>query len=415
MSSLYWRRQPTWLVDPISGNDRDTGLAGHAIKTLEEISRRWGRSGTAGLAQATSITMTSPPPAGDVFEPSVAFADAGSLSLVGTPGIVATSTFTGVTSINRGTQTFQAVTDAAVLGGSWAPYVGTHMVRIVGGPRAGSTAYVYADLGSQTARTTRFSKPNLGTFIPTFATMAPQVGDAYQLLLPTKVSVGVVRVQAANNSVATKQLSMVDVFAHSIVDSSLFTGGGMAGFRFANCQFDAFRLTGAAGNAQGCNFNGATTAAGLYIGANAQFLAYTGGALNPPQFLPGSNSTLDLDFLFSSTTPLIQTGAVVTGGLVACFGAGGLWLEGGNYYSDPGNDSGLDLLWGAGLTSNALTVRNGTFAYTTKPTLMAGSGTPREVRLGGSPGFTPNGTDITWAMVPAADIGSGSFIATRIS
>jgi len=418
MSSLYWLRQPTWFIDPIAGNDRNTGLdSGHAIKTFAELARRWGRIGTCKFDQATTVTVTSSPPVGDIFDSIIAFGESGSLKIVGTPTIVASSSFTNVGNINRATPLMQTVTDTAVLGGSWTPYVGTHMIRnTTAGPRLGATAWVAFDLGSQTCRTTRFTKPLLTTSVPTFTAMAPQIGDTYQLLLPTQISIGVVQVLAANNSVSTKQLIMTDIFGHTVTDSSLFTAGGMAGFRFGNCRFDAFRLTGGAGNAQGCMFSGSVVAQGCYIGAGAQFLAFSGGAITPVQFLPGSTGSLDLDFLFqSSTTPVIFKGAVINAGLVVVFDGGGPWLDGGTYNSDPGLDGGLDLLWGGNLTSNALTVRGGTFAYTTKPTLNAGLGVPREVRLGGTPGFTPNGSDITWALVPASDLGSGAFIAERDS
>lgn len=414
MRTSYWLRQPTWVINPSTGDDEATGVdAGHPIRSHAELARRWSmQAGPAKLDQATTVTYTGALLGSDIVSFNVGFGEAGGLNVFGTPTSPASGAFTGVTAINRGTQTFQAVTDSGLVGG-FTPYVGTHMLRIVGGPRAGSTAWVAKDLGGGSARTSRWVKYSLTTLAPTSAGMAPQVGDAYQVLLPTQVTMGDVRVQAYDDTVfatSTKIINLIDMFGHAAVQNTQLLGGGMGFIKTANCRFDALRIGGVLAVLHGCNIFGVTPDQGFRVLGGAFVFTYAALSQRGGFIAPGGFLEYDLDSLLQGAAFVNVQGHLQIG-TMACFdgiSGGGIFVSGpsGKAQSTADQD-GADLLWGTNNIGRGIVLTSGAnFSYTTKPTINSGLGLGREISVGG--------VDLLLADVPVSDIQSLSVIAQRL-
>lgn len=419
----YWLQQPTWFINSASGNDEATGIdSAHPIKTNAELQRRWGmiNGNCAKLPQSTVVTIMGDMPDDDVMQFHNMFAENADLDIVGTPTVIASGTFTAVSPINRATQTMQTVTDTGLAGG-WAAHVGIHMIRIVGGPRAGSTAWVAKDLGSSTCRTSRFVRTEIDAFYPT--SLAPQVGDTYQILQPTRVTAGDIRVQGYNDTLAggpdqdVKHTTLIDLFLHTSIENVQINGGGTGFVKLCNVRYDAMRTGGVLLNMQGCVLYDSIGVAdrGFRVFGNAYLLAccFLNGVLGGGGGFIASNGYIfvDMDTLYQGIASINIEGFADMG-TVALFDTigSGVFVNApsASVVTRAGHD-GVDLLWGGnvGGSGPAITVAGGGIvSYTTKPTANSGLGLGREVRL--------NGVNLLWADVPASDLSSGAVVGVRV-
>jgi hypothetical protein len=143
--------QATWFVDPIAGSDTNTGLtAGTALKTNAELARRWG-IGTRLIGQAYSVTWVSGTGTGDPVVMDVIMGPAATLTLKGTTTVALSSTLTGFTATNRAGQVMNALVDTTVA--SFAAHV-NKPYTITSGARAGTSGFIMAATGANTARVT---------------------------------------------------------------------------------------------------------------------------------------------------------------------------------------------------------------------------------------------------------------------
>jgi hypothetical protein len=91
-SDAKWLSQATWYIDPIAGNNENSGIdSGHPIKDCDEIQRRWG-SALAPLAQTTIINVAAGANITTPINLSVAplSGDTDYLVIIGTPTTIST-------------------------------------------------------------------------------------------------------------------------------------------------------------------------------------------------------------------------------------------------------------------------------------------------------------------------------------
>lgn len=140
--------QAAWQIDPVAGNDENTGLtAPAAIQTFAEVVRRMGTNRPA-LAQVTTFTWLNPAPASDVMVFFVTLIGGGGLRMVGTPVQTAAGTIGVFTAPNFATGARGNITASGAPAGFWTPLVG----QSVHDTTTGTTFVVEADLGAATAQ-----------------------------------------------------------------------------------------------------------------------------------------------------------------------------------------------------------------------------------------------------------------------
>jgi len=181
----YWGYTVAWFVDPVAGNDENTGIASNAaLKTVAELCRRL-RMIQTGVAY--TVAVLSDVPATDVCNPQLQqITGGGSATIYGS-----SLTFTGVrTVVVAGTTTSTTQTDPtqpqataqAEISDATQNFVGQTGRMIV--TAAGTTAYILtpktAGVASTVARVTDWT-----TSANTFAA-SPGAGVAYSIVTLTK-------------------------------------------------------------------------------------------------------------------------------------------------------------------------------------------------------------------------------------
>lgn len=152
--------QPDWYIDPITGNDANSGATALLpLATFAELLSRWGVGNilnpTGGIL---TINILSDLPVGDpIYLPSYLTAAPDILILFqGQRTTLYTGAFTAVTTIDRPNNVPWSATDSALpAANSWTGYLGKR-VRVTSGANAGNMAWVAKDLGTKEAR---FSAP----------------------------------------------------------------------------------------------------------------------------------------------------------------------------------------------------------------------------------------------------------------
>jgi hypothetical protein len=184
--------QATWHINASTGNDANNGLtAGTALKTCAELENRLGHYGNITAASVT-INLDSNIPSSDPLNLLVVLPPDGSLTVQGTAATTLhTGSFTAATTaLNRATNQAWQVTDAAIGGASWTPFIGQRL-RITAGARAGDEMWVAKNISAGVARVSQLVVP---TNPPTEAT--PTNGDAYVIESLTQVAIGNIDVRA---------------------------------------------------------------------------------------------------------------------------------------------------------------------------------------------------------------------------
>ena len=213
----YWAYTTTWYVDPVAGNDENTGAAANAaLKTIAEQCRRlrWALPGTAYV-----VNVLANVPATDLCNPQIRIIKGASAALVG-----ATVQYVGQRTISRSgttaagtTQTDPSgaaataqaeITDATV---GWAADRGELVVAA-----NGNTAWVLTGKTNVVGSAGRVS--DWRTSANSFSAAGPGANSAYS----------VVTLTTWQAPIATDQ------------DSGTFTegAGGVAGVTFQNFHFN---------------------------------------------------------------------------------------------------------------------------------------------------------------------------------
>ena len=165
LGSVEWREQPSWFVNPTTGNDENDGLTSpSAIKTLAELTRRWGKNPI--IPQATNVTLLENIPNTDSLQ--ILDLTTGSTTLffngVTTPLLAGTLvSFAGPDNVLNVLTKIEGA-------GSFAAYVGKR-ITITNGASVGSVAWIQRDDGGNFASTSQFTLLT--------GPSSPNAGDAY--------------------------------------------------------------------------------------------------------------------------------------------------------------------------------------------------------------------------------------------
>lgn len=149
IATLAAAGQAAWYIDPVNGSDVADGTVTGPLKTLSEWSRRF-------LDQEINITLTvnilgNIP---NTDRPLLRFlvGDDGFVLFKGQRTVLRTGTFTSVTDMNKSANQAATITDSSQ-GTSWtAAGLVAERIRITGGARENSVAYILKDLGTNEAR-----------------------------------------------------------------------------------------------------------------------------------------------------------------------------------------------------------------------------------------------------------------------
>ncbi len=171
-TSLDWCAQAAWYVDPIAGDDENSGAVGAPVATFDEINRRLSVS---AILQDTVITIV----AGAVVPTAELEVDTGvfMVSIVGVPTVVHTGTVSNYTDRVHATPIEPRLTEAAF---DFTPFERMR-ARITVGATAGAIAWISranpGGAGVSVASVSRFSTLTTAIGTPTAAT--PVNGNTY--------------------------------------------------------------------------------------------------------------------------------------------------------------------------------------------------------------------------------------------
>lgn len=278
-----WIRQATWFIDPVSGNDENTGIdLAHALRTDAERQRRWGT--IAYINTSVTLTVVSLPST-DPLNGEIRLLAGGKFVLQGTATVTRTSTLTAVTAINRAGAQPLHVTDGAF---DWTSSVGSQ-VLITSGARSGAKTFVAKAVSAGIGRLGNLLLPPVVEWdLPTKVT--PVSADPYQIRTLPTVYVGNFRVMNANDVSLGSTSNTLYVIDVKLVGMTGIKGtwetAGVAG-HFIGVSFLNMNLIGD-GNCTQCScyfsgtrINGGFVAGGVSsgfglscVGANTTYLDY---------------------------------------------------------------------------------------------------------------------------------------------
>jgi hypothetical protein len=403
-----WRLQATWVIDPVSGNDENTGVdSGHAIKTCAERQRRVGVEYRA--PQATTITYLSSPPTADVeqFFTSVGFNS--NLTVQGTRTVVATGTLTGFTPRNRATQTKNVIADTGLSGG-FAAHVHRFM-KITGGARAGTEWDIARDLGGGSAEITTPGTTSL-TGDGAFTRSTPQAGDTYEIVTVPALQCASWNFFSGSPQPLSSGFNKVIIQDLELNFGSEFTGtttdnastlGGNAYTTMKTCRVDTPNIQAQVIRMWQCYCAGHVNVWG------ASFLRLFAG-LNDSHLDPrnGACVTVDFDHLFEGGAIIPASsfgGAYVLIGTACVFNKGtsdqAVVVQSGCTFQLQKLFDDTAALWGTGNTGVGLNIKvNGRFAYQRNAIISVNAdlGVGRQMKL--------NGNVFTYADLPLEARGS---------
>lgn len=159
--------ETAWFIDPVAGNDNNTGTTvGKALKTHEELR---GRIGDHVINQTVTVSLLNDFGDDNPIIIDFTIGRFGGMIYRGTKTLTTlfTGTFTGVTPISRAANQPTEVTDASLPVGWGASGLVNDTfsvplrIRITAGPNSGAISWATKDLGAKTARTSPFGLPSV--------------------------------------------------------------------------------------------------------------------------------------------------------------------------------------------------------------------------------------------------------------
>lgn len=189
--------QKDWYIDPVGGNDLLPGTGpGSALKTYAEFQKRIGTNTTLapiGVDNILRIHILNDMPETDPITFKNFMAAGTTATVKGTEKVSATGTLSGVTFIDKSTNTpWQVTNSAAVAADYWSAHVGK-MIIMTSGVAEGARAYILRDMGAKTAHVSQWMAPSPDTFSDGFAPESdniPEPGDTFKLVTFTAAVVG---------------------------------------------------------------------------------------------------------------------------------------------------------------------------------------------------------------------------------
>lgn len=196
----FWRAQVNWFVDSVAGNDEANGLlVGTPIKTLAELSRRWGlRSVIKVAGNLCTITIAGNPGVADPLTTNVVCGPDMNIVFAGTPVVARSGTIDTFTAIvpTVGSESIAKITDLALP--TWASDKNKRFKITASGTgsRVGAIAWSTGLASAGVGGCNNFTKPV--NFSQT--TVTPGNGDTYDVETLPRVCVGAFDCQASGNS-----------------------------------------------------------------------------------------------------------------------------------------------------------------------------------------------------------------------
>lgn len=219
-----WKSQAAWYIDPVSGNDANTGVdSAHALQTWAEVLNRLPKG---KVSQNTTFTLLSDLPSSDPFDISEWCPDSRyTLTFNGTPTIISSGTLTGFTARNTATNTPNQVTDTSRA--SWSAYIsGGYAIKMTSGNANGHVAYIAKNLGGNAARVSSFYDVSDST------EATPSIGDTYNIIKLTAIPVWSIGSNGAGRRLVFNDLD----FYNSSQTPNYFSANGI---NFKNCRLHA--------------------------------------------------------------------------------------------------------------------------------------------------------------------------------
>lgn len=399
IGSTVFQSQTTWFIDPVGGNDANTGLtAGTALKTDAERQRRVGLIWP--INADTSVTYLNNVPATDPCIYTYTLGTNGVLRINGTPTTIYTSPgsgFSAVTNLNRATQTASSVTEAVMGAGRTG-----QRIRTTSGASAGAIAWLDRDFGGGVYRTspwTTISFANPLPFTPTQVNVAAsdqfviesltQIGYLSLINLSAQYT-GAASVNGTQTLVRNVYLTQPDVAISALPLGTVTNAPLIHGSRI-HCPWDAVMVS-------------SYVDTGVVIAASpaspALFACLVRGR---PSIQSGTTIFIDYDTLFSQSGNdgiRVRYSATARVGTMAVFDAGadGVLVEDGDFRCGA-LFSGNDLVWGTSSAGVGMRVRSGgKTTYVAKPTVTGAS----DANVGG--------TAKTWAAIPYVEPANNAMI-----
>lgn len=401
--------QPAWFIDPVNGNDANSGLTSATpIRTYKELLTRWGGTNPI-LPQSTTVTFLNDQP--DFSDPVVfegQMINDGILTFTGQLTQVASGTFSSIVTKNRSTGQRWNVTDSSKSANFWTQWVG----YLVNDTTANAWFWVDSDLGSSTAVITEpLAQGSLTDSSPAFVTI--NSGDNYVIYKPTKIYL--INFSPISISQYTSELSHLWIIGPSGLggydNTFTQTYTFMLESRCDTTYNQLLGLSGTGSTATNCWLGGGEIYSSAYVfggSVGTEFDASTSGA---SLLLDGD---VAIDAPFQNLQGIVIVGTAFWNGdmdipNISNVGGGNaqLYVTSHAYY-------GVAALWGAG----AINVHVGGdlgYSGTAAAALLKLSGltldgdtTANAFNLTVNPGIWNTGISLTAANLDAA-IGSGGF------
>lgn len=373
--------QVTWFIDPVGGNDANTGLtSGTAIKTDAERQRRVGTIWT--ITADTSVTYLNNVPDTDPVLMTVIMGKNGVLRINGVATTTYTSPaggFTAVTNLNRAAQQPSLITEVGLGAGRTG-----QRIRTTSGASTNSITWLDKDLGAGQYRTSPWGIMSFAAnplpFSPTPNNVA--IGNQFVIESLTQIaflSLNVISAQfgGAASTNGTQIVFQNLYFTQSDVQIQQLPTGTVT---FAPLLY-------------GCRIHAPWSAAccQTYLDTGVIYVvpqastAYFGCLVRGRMTIQsGATIFVDFDTLFSQTSNGVRVrylGVLVVGTMAAIDNTSdGVLIEDGDYRSKV-LFSGAELTWGNGNTGVGININsNGFGGYVAKPTLTGGGG---DTKIGG--------------------------------
>lgn len=398
-------QQASWYVDPVNGNDGNTGASSSlALKTLGEL---FSRLNGIILNTAITVTVLNNVPSTDISYCKLTVGKNGSFTMKGTSTTLYTGTATSRTNVARATNTPPDLTDTALSSaGAWTNYIARgNRVRLTSGASTpNAIAWPVKDLGSKKARVSNWMvcNPTQATYLA--VTNDISTNDPFVIESLTKIDKLQLDVNVYDDESLTPKVVFQDLCFTNGVQGKNNTQFGSSMVAFFGCDVGYTTFDGA--------FDLINCACGdgvlfFVIGSRAQLQIYGGAALNSGLLI---NGTVIIDFGF-----LIQAyGINMTNPIYAWIGDVGIFdvTGAGIKVSGGGNNIimsaflGSFAIWGSGNSTYGMTVSGGNFVGFGTFTGASITGTTGNVGVGPSTSFTTK----TWGQMPfiVSDIASGS-------
>jgi hypothetical protein len=396
--------QAVWHINALTGSDSNTGLtAGTALRTHAEFERRIGHWNTL-TAPVIDVFIDSDLPATDPINLILVMRAGGQqINYHGSRTTTRSGTITGLTTLNRATNTPWAITDGAV---DWTPDVGSRG-RLVA---SGALFWVARATAPGTARIS-----NPATF-PQFAANAeqldvtpvtPVLGEAYVIESLRRAYYGCVAVNSQNNDtgagVSTVQFLDFDWQkpANSAVDAQMVPNT-ISGIFSPTVIYNGCKFNPDMGLLFGQIFTMICHYAGL-IGFGGSAQVELEACLAFGQIIvhrSGANCFIDYDFLLQGARLTIRGTAWPRIGTLGVFDSpsDGIRCQQGATLNNKNSESGTNQLYGSGNAGFGYNGQSGSqLFYDASAPVPSITGTSGDFTLGGLVTFQ------------SYDVGTGSY------